>query len=215
MIIALVSICLGAEAPAAPEITSLPVPNRLEELSLVRVDAGDTWGVRDGRSRDIDARTWAILTGDVDVLGKIEAERKRGRRLGWGFVIGGGAVALSSTVPLFLLEDALGANESDPGFDELGTRNDIKVATAFSLLGTGIILAGTGLAAHAVADKRALDLSLHLQAAEADAAIARYNARLADTITVAAVDATPAEDDELLGGADPLEPASVIPTCVG
>jgi hypothetical protein len=145
----------------------------------------------------VDAKTWAILTGDPDILAKIAADRKKGRTLGWTLIGGGGIVAASSIIPLFFVEDALGVNESTPGFDEIGRRNDIRVATSFSLLGAGALLAASGVASHAVADHRALVLSRHLDAAAADAGIAAYNARLSSVLAVAAPTAEPtdAEDD--------------------
>ncbi|MDP2315172.1 MAG: hypothetical protein Q8P41_19890 [Pseudomonadota bacterium] len=196
MILALVAFC-HAETVAA-EATSTPAlpTNRIAELSLARVETGATWVVRDGRAHEIDARTWALLTGDIDVLGKVEASRRKGGVFGWGLVVGGGVVALSSAIPLFTLEDALGTNESVAGFDELGTRNDIRVATAFSLIGAGAVLAGTGFAARAMADHRSLDLTRHLDAAAADARIAAYNRQLAETLTVVPM-VVPAEMGEL------------------
>lgn len=186
MLFALVALSLADAPPADPAAApaAAPAAGRLAELSLARFDAGDAWIVRDGRGHAIDARTWALLTGDPAVLARIEAARRGGRVLGWALIAGGGAVAASSAAPLLTMEEALAANESTPGFDELGTRNDVRVATAFSLIGAGVLLAGTGIAAHAVADDRALELSRHLDAATAAAAITAYNARLAEALAV-------------------------------
>lgn len=180
MFIALVALSLADDPANVPPVA----PIRIAELSLSRVEAAGSWAIKDGRAHEIDARTWAILTGDVDVLGKIEASRKRGQTFGWGLVVGGGVVALSSMIPLFTVEEALGTNESTDGFNEIGTRNDVRVAAAFSLIGAGAMLAGTGFAARALADRRALDLSRHLDIAAADASIAAYNQRLAEILTV-------------------------------
>lgn len=179
MIIALVSLCLADDPSNAPTVMT----DRVEELSLLRVETPKSWAVKDGRSHPVDAHTWAILTGEVDVLGKIEAARKRGGTLGWGLIVGGGTVALGSMIPLFMIEEALSINESSDDFTKVGTRNDVRVATAFSLIGAGAMLAGTGFAARAVSHKRALDLSLHVDAAAADASIAAYNLRLQESIT--------------------------------
>jgi len=220
MIVALVATCLAQEAT-----TTAPLPtDRIAELTLARVENAGTWTVRDGRTHEVDARTWALLTGDSVVLEKIAARQRRTGFLGLGLAAGGGAVALSSLIPLLTIEDALSANESTPGFNEVGVRNDIRVATAFSLIGTGVILAGTGFAARAISHERALDLSLHLDAAAADAAIAAYNRRLSETLTVEVVarpDTTPADDLELeppVEGAAPTgagAPAPAAPTGTG
>ncbi len=196
------------EAPVAPaavadgdlDVEPDAVPARVSELSLLRVSDGDRWAIQDGRSRTVDARTWAILTGDSALLDRIATTRKQGRTLGWGLVAGGGAVALSSAIPLFTLEEALAANESTPGFDELGSRNDARVAAAFSLIGTGVILAGTGLVSHAIADKRALDVSRYLDAEAAEASIRAYNRRLEETLAPVRAEAAPSSDvpEELL-----------------
>ncbi len=180
MILALIAISLAEDPKSDPAIAT----DRIAELSLARVQSGDTWTVRDGRSHEIDARSWAILTGDSNVLVQVDAARRKGRTFGWGLVIGGGGVALSSMVPLFMLEESFGVNENTPGFDELGTRNDTRVATAFSLLGAGVILAGTGFVSHAIADKRSLEITRHLEGTAADASITAYNKRLSETLTV-------------------------------
>lgn len=195
MIIALLALALADDTSSAAPVAT----DRLAELSLSRVDAPGSWTVQDGRSHPIDARTWAILTGEVDVLSKIEASRKKGQTLGWGLVIGGGTVALSSMIPLFTIEEALGTNEGSDDFNKIGTRNDVRVATAFSMIGAGALLAGTGFAARALADHRALDLSRHVDAAAADASIALYNRRLQDTLTVVPLTAP----EEILDVEDP------------
>ena len=197
MLIALVAPCLAAPPPPVPSATA----DRVAELSLSRVDAGEAWTVRDGRAHDVDAKTWAILTGDAAVLAQIEASRRKGRGVGWGLLAGGGVVAATSMIPLFLLEESLDANESTPAFDELGTRNDARVGAAFSLIGAGVLLAGTGFVAHAVADHRALDLSRHLDPAAADVAITAYNTRLIETLTLA----PPEEIEELEEPTEPVE----------
>lgn len=204
MIIALVSLSLAESPSNTPYVTT----ERIAELSLSRVDAPPSWAVRDGRAHEIDARTWALLTGDVGVLGKIEASRKRGGTFGWGLVVGGGGVALSSMIPLFTIEEALGTNEGTDGFNDIGTRNDVRVASAFSLIGAGVILAGTGFAARAIADNRALQLSRHLDTAEVDASIAAYNLRLREILTVAPLAAPEAVSDV-------VDPGTIAPAPTG
>jgi hypothetical protein len=207
MILTLIALSYAQDDdPPAPS-----APTRIEELSLVRVESGDAWEVQDGRAHPVDARTWAILTGNPSVLQLVDESRKKGRRLGWGLVVGGGAVALSSMIPLFTLEDALEANESTPGFDELGTRNDIRVGTAFSLLGAGAILAGSGLASFALADHHSLELPRHLDAATVDAGIAAYNTRLAETLHVDAATPVPVEPPAELTEPAPEPTAPVAP----
>lgn len=197
-----------AGVPDAPEE---PARDRLSELALVRVDTEDGWGVSDGRGKTVDARTLAILAGDASLLARIEAQRKKGRTLGYGLLIGGGAVAVSSVAPLFTLEEALSVDESSDDFDAIGARNDVRVATAFSLLGAGVLLAGSGLAANAIADRKALEVPRYFDPAEADAILARYNARLGDALAVAPPPPTPTGDvpPELEA---PAEPAAVPAT---
>ncbi len=189
-----------------------PTLDRLGELSLVRVPEEGTWTVRDGRQKPVDARTLAILSGDAALLERIEATRRSGRTLGWGLVIGGGVVALSSSIPLFTLEEALAENEATDGFNELGVRNDARVATAFSLLGAGVILAGSGLAANALSDRRAVEVPRYFDAEAADRALEAYNRRLQATLTPVAYVAPEAVEDlpEPDEGADFEPPAGPI-----
>jgi hypothetical protein len=207
MIVALVATCLAQEATNTTPTTT----DRIAELTLSRVDNAGTWTVRDGRTHEVDARTWALLTGDSVVLEKIAATQRRTGIFGLGLAVGGGAVALSSLIPLLTMEESLSENESTPGFDDVGVRNDIRVATAFSLIGTGVILAGTGFAARAISHDRALDLSLHLDAAAADAAIVAYNRRLSETLTVEVVARPPTEPAEDLDLEPAVEGASTAP----
>ena len=189
-----------------------PTLDRIGELSLVRVPEEGTWTVRDGRLKPVDARTLAILSGDAALLERIDATRRSGRTLGWGLVIGGGVVALSSSIPLFTLEEALAENEATDGFNELGVRNDARVATAFSLLGAGVILAGSGLAANALADRRAVEVPRYFDPEAADRALEAYNRRLQATLTPVAYVAPEAVEDlpEPDEGADFEPPAGPI-----
>jgi hypothetical protein len=180
----------GAPDPAAADPLAAARAARIAELSLVRIPTDTGYELRDGRGRVVDARTLAILTGDAELLGRIAAQRRKGRTLGWGLVAAGAGVAATSSLPLAFLEDALAENEGTDAFNEIGVRNDAKVATAFSLLGAGVILAGTGFASHAAADRRAADVTAYLDAAAADARIAAYEARLAEALATRA----PTED---------------------
>ncbi|MFZ5476791.1 MAG: hypothetical protein ACOZNI_08460 [Myxococcota bacterium] len=190
------------DEPAGPIVAVVPSP-RAKDLSLTRVEADGGWIVRDGRGREVDAKTWALLTGDPDVLAKIAEARRKEKVLGWALVAGGGVVAAASVIPAMTIEDALGTNESLPGFEEVGARNDARVLTAFSLVGAGALLAGTGLAANLVADRRSLALSRHLDAAAVDERIAAHNARIAALMTVV----TPEGVDPNAQVAEQAEPA--------
>lgn len=173
-------------APAEP----VEDPNagaRYVELHLLRVPDDDgAWEIRDGRGGVVDAETYALLTGDAALLARIDDARRGARKTRWTLLGTGAAVALTSLIPVLTMEDPLVANEGTPAFSDLSLRNDVRVAAAFSLVGTGSILAGIGLAAEDAALRRARQPSRHQDAATAEAVVTAYNARLADKLGLAA-----------------------------
>lgn len=178
----------ATEAPAPAEPVEDPNAGaRYVELHLLRVPDDDgAWEIRDGRGGVVDAETYALLTGDAALLARIDDARRGARKTRWTLLGTGAAVALTSLIPVLTMEDPLVANEGTPAFSDLSLRNDVRVAAAFSLVGTGSILAGIGLAAEDAALRRARQPSRHQDAATAEAVVTGYNARLADKLGLAA-----------------------------
>ena len=162
-----------ARPPQAPIVKHFSGEARVQALLLARSDDPNIY-VHDGRGHIIDVRTWAALTGDTDALKR--ALQRRGASYGWPLrALGIAAIAggLTPALAAYSPSDPPGT----PHWKEDSTRNDALAALGFALVGTGVGLVAASFTVSASSNP-GTPLYRVVKPADADVAIAAYNARV-------------------------------------
>lgn len=170
------------------------------------------WGVVHGDGKQVSAREFATLTGDVELVSKMDKRQKNAKILRWGLTGAGAAVALTMVVPLLQMESVEVGDEPDhdafmssPGATEkqyadavqswrdarqTQHQNSNRVLTAVTLAGTGALTIAAAQYAPGGATAREQIIPLYYSLDQVDENVLKYNIGLKRQLGLTAPDPT-------------------------
>ena len=166
------------------------------------------WGVQRGDGSQVTTREFAQMTGDVELVTRLDKKQKNARILRWTLTGVGAAVAVSMVVPLINMEplDELGDEPTSDQFTsakayadaligwredrEVQHQNSNRVLTAVTLGGTGALIIGAAQYAPVGATAREQIIPAHYTMDRVDEEVLKYNIGLKRQLGLTAPDPT-------------------------
>ena len=166
------------------------------------------WGVQRGDGTQVSTREFASMTGDVELVTRLDKKQKSAKILRWTLTGVGAAVAVSMVMPLINMEP-LGDIGDEPTSDqftsakayadaligwredrEIQHQNSNRVLTAVTLGGSGLLIIGAAQYAPVGATAREQIIPAHYTLDQVDEEVLKYNIGLKRQLGLTAPDPT-------------------------
>lgn len=166
------------------------------------------WGVQRGDGSQLSARDFATLTGDVELVSKMDKRQKNAKILRWSLTGAGAVVALTMVVPLLAIEPVgdIGDEPTSEQFTsakeyadaliawrgerEVQHENSNRVLTAVTLGATGALTIGAAQYAPVGAAAREQIIPAYYTLDQVDEGVLKYNIGLKRQLGLTAPDPT-------------------------